>query len=358
MRVLPVEVDGETIEALDVERELLGFESRSAYVRWLLEHRGSIEHEGDREPLIAVYRERIAQLEERLRLVEDETTGDTGRDAHARPPSPDDGRDSEQRDDGQSRPESGSASGSGTGTGTTATEDDASATEPSHETPPREERADAEGGTESDDDATIEGRGDPRTTVVKEPVTPTASGDDESESDDDPVARDRETDREITSMHLAPEQVARVRGDAVSEDASVLGSVETERLDELTRRAVSETRRRLDRDVETGLEYSSSTGLAESDVRPGEDVTEVGELSVPGRSDGLVERRQAVAGRAIAFLRDEGRARKSDFVDELYDEFPVEYETSDGWWRCIKGALEQVDAIDGGDGARVWQFTR
>lgn len=160
----------------------------------------------------------------------------------------------------------------------------------------------------------------------------------------------------IGSMHLAPERVERIRGDPVSDDADVLGSVQIERLDELSRRAVAKTRRRLNRDVETGLAYASSTGLEDDHVRPGEDVVELESLSVPGYDDERVERRRAVAGRAIAYLRDAGRARKRDFVDELYEEYPAGYDTADAWWECVKGALRQVEVIEGGEDSRVWEF--
>ena len=80
-------------------------------------------------------------------------------------------------------------------------------------------------------------------------------------------------------------------------------------------------------------------------------------LSVPGHDASVIEARREVAGHAVAFLRDEGTARKSDFVDALYGTYPAGYETADSWWDCLKTALKQVDVIDGGDGKRVWEFT-
>lgn len=328
MRVLPIELAADTVDALEVERELLGFESRSAYVRWLLANRGSIASEdGERATLLEAYRERIAQLEAAL---------EAGDDAGVPEPT----RRETAIGDGGARSESGETA--------------------------------AGGWTVSRSDPTVEVRGSPRRTVRREPA-----GDeremadagvigDSDRSDGERGERatrrlsfDEDGDRSeeaIESTNLRPERVERVREDPVAEDAGVLGSVEVGRLDELARRAVAKTRKRLDRDVQTGLEYSASTGLEAADVRPGEDVVDLDALSVPGRSDDVVERRREAAGRAIAYLRDEGRARKSDFVDALYEECPAGYDTADGWWRCVKTALKQVEAVEGGDGARVWRY--
>jgi len=156
-------------------------------------------------------------------------------------------------------------------------------------------------------------------------------------------------------MHLRPERVQRVQEDPVTEDADSLKDVETNRLDELSRQAVAETRKQLDREVETGLEYSSTTSLGNSDVRPGEDLADLDALDVPGRTAGLVDARRVVVGRALAFLHDRGRARRSDFVEELFEDWPAGYESSAGWWRCVRGALEQVEAVEGG---QVWRYEK
>lgn len=321
MRTIPVELDDETVEALEVERRLLGFESRRAYLRWIVANRAAID--GD-----------AARVEQ------------SARDRPADPegaPADEDGRDGRA----------------------TATADRAATG--------AEERPDADGGwTRPKSDPTVRVRGSPRTTVWRAadedaPENADAddagerSGDASTDADDGAGGRDApdgagdEPADGVSSMHLAPERVERIREDPVAEDAGVLGTVEVDRLDELSRRAVAKTRKRLNRDVQTGLAYDSSTQLS-NDVRPGEDVVDLESLSVPGRSAEVVERRREAAGRAIAYLRDVGRARKSDFVEALYEECPAGYETPDGWWRCVKEALRQADAVDGGDGARVWRF--
>lgn len=175
---------------------------------------------------------------------------------------------------------------------------------------------------------------------------------DAAADDSTAVGSDTRADAGITSMHLRPERVQRINEDPVARDAGQLADVTTQRVDEFSRRAVAETRRRLDRDVETGLDYDSSTAMS-TDVRPGEDLADLDAIDVPGRSDERVAERRAVVGRALAFLRDCGRARRSEFVAELYEDNPAGYETADGWWRCVREGLSQVDAVEGG---HVWEY--
>lgn len=246
MRELSVAFDADTLAALERERRRLGFESRSAYVRWLVDRRDEIE-------------------------------GDGGRD-RSRPSV------EAEREDGSDATE----------LGVTA-------------------RA-----TESSSAAETGGDG----------LEPGAS--------------------------LGPDRVVRVSEDGVGADAAVLETVQFDRLDALSRRAVAKTRDRLDRSVETGLAYRSTTDL--DCETPGADLVDLESLSVPGRSERRRERRRAVAGRAVAFLRDEGRAKKATVVEALYAAHPAGYDTADGWWRFLKGVFEQVDAIEGGAGSRTWRY--
>lgn len=320
MRELPVELDDETIRALETERSLIGFESRSAYVRWIVEHRAAID-DGTDDRRLEAYRERIAELEAELEALR-------------------------RRDGPRSadRPSSGDVDVDATGEG-------------------KRER----GGQMNADGGWTRTRAGTRTADADTNAAPTTApcdgapgrGEDENEGESEDEIESPGNDDAIRSVNLTPDRIDRIRNDPVADDADVLDTVEVDRLDELSRRAVAKTRKRLDRDVQTGLEYSSTTDLAAdaADVRPGEDVADLDELSLPGRSEAVLEKRRAAAGRALAYLRDEGRARKSDFVDALYDDVSAEYDTADGWWRCVKEALRQVDAVDGGDGSRVWRYT-
>ncbi|WP_265110512.1 hypothetical protein [Halosolutus halophilus] len=373
MRSLSVKLDDDTFEALEMERRLIGFDSRAAYVRWIVDHRASIADELDDGPdLLEGYRERIATLEGELAAL---TSRERPEPEGERPddPEPTSGRvDATGSESALARDGGVGADGDASDGATASADDDARSV-------PNESRADGNGWTRAKIDPSVQVRGSPRTTVSRDRPAETASSSTAEETADqsgavDPVAEsntdpgrdpesgsdpERESDRnpESESAHLSPERVVRIPGDPVSKDADVLETVEFDRLDELSRRAVAKTRSRLDRPVETGLEYRSSTTLVDETIRPGEDVVDLDSLSVPGRDDDVIEARREVAGRAIAFLRDEERARKSDFVDALYAASPAGYETADSWWACLKGALKQVDAIEGGDGSRVWRFT-
>ncbi|QFU83476.1 hypothetical protein [Natronorubrum aibiense] len=363
MRALSVELEDELVDALEAERALFGFESRQAYVRWIIEHRGSIEadqpadrsgdRDRDRDRLLAEYGKRLNRLEDRVSALS--STAD---------------RDEDRTDDGA---DAGDTNGATPTSTVDAADSDRDGYVPADQRDRSSQCDDAE--TMQSAEPVLEVRGSPRTVRHGPEATDqrdgeasrTASGtradggsaatDDSSVATTD-AAVESDADQTAATPTLSPERVARIPEDPVVEDAGVLGSVETERLDELSRRAVATTRKRLNREVQTGLEYTSSTRLADDGVRPGEDVADLEALSIPGRSAETIEKRRHAVGRALAYVRDEGRARRSDFVEALYKECPAGYETEDGWWRCIKTGLKQVDCVDGGEGSRVWHYRR
>lgn len=159
----------------------------------------------------------------------------------------------------------------------------------------------------------------------------------------------------VDGMNLQP-RAKRISNDSVAEAASELQGVQGDAFDELARRAVKQTRERLGEGTGSGIDYSSRTTLDES-VRPGEDIADLDGLDVPGYDDELIARRRRAVGAALAHLKDNDEAKRSDFVDALYDEFPAGYESTDGWWDCVKRGLRQVDRVDGaGDESRIWRF--
>lgn len=154
---------------------------------------------------------------------------------------------------------------------------------------------------------------------------------------------------------LTPERVKRIADDDLSRNVDELNGVATSRIDEMARRAVARTRKRLGREVETGLRYRSTAAMSD-DVRPGEDVADLDSIDVPGYDDDLVERRREAVGAALAYLRDEGEAIRSDVVDALYEDYPAGYDSETGWWNCIKRGFRQVPAVKGGEGRRKWAY--
>lgn len=375
MREISIEVTPETFEALEVERSLIGFKSRSAYLRWIIDNRAGIDQGTQPDWLVDAYHQRVEALEESNGSTRSDSEGhvtdETGVSGQTQPEDVDastektaaasrtsDGRDlapgHRQAPEVVTNPDGGST-----------------ATPNSPPVTPNDEEA-----TGSDDSTAVttvrsqdglELRGTLGKTIVERgPVSAsesTTGRDDEDGSD----GRDRgqnermsesadETTSDIDSVNLTPERIERIREDAIAKDAGMLGTVKVDRIDELSRRAVAKTRKQLNRNVETGLEYVSSTELADETIKPGEDVVDLDELSVPGRSAETIERRREAVGRAVAHLRDEGSARRSDFVDALYREFPAGYDTKTGWWRCVKDGLKQVDVVDGGAGSRIWRY--
>jgi hypothetical protein len=166
------------------------------------------------------------------------------------------------------------------------------------------------------------------------------------ETDPDPEGFDGE---------LTPERVKRITDDDLAEAVDELNGVGTARIDEMARQAVARTRKRLGREVGTGLQYRS-TGAMTDDVRPGEDVADLDKIAVPGYDDDIVERRREAVGAALAYLKDEREATRSEVVDTLYGEYPAGYDSETGWWGCIKQGFRQVSAVKGGTGRRTWTY--
>ncbi|WP_439026275.1 hypothetical protein [Haloarchaeobius sp. DT45] len=277
MPTLRLDLPEETIQKLDMETDLLGFDDVQAYLQWIIGNRAAIEQGTERDQLLTEYAARVEELEAQIDTSQS-ATGGRGSDDSAAGPA--------EADGGSVRRGTGELVASGTSTD--------------------------------------------------------------------------ETDHRQLGGNFRPERVERFTDEDLDTHAGVLSGVEGERLDEFARRAVAQTREQLGRDPTTGLSYSSSTTISTtaSDVSLGADIADLDDIEVPGRSPEKTEPRREAVGAALAYLRDVGRARRADFVGELYEEFPAGYGSEAGWWDCIKTGLKQVDVVDGGDGRRVWRFRR
>jgi hypothetical protein len=242
MPTLRLELDEETVRRMDTERELLGFESTTDYLEWVVRNRTAIEQGSERDQLLSEYARRVETLEAKVEAGEP--------------------IDAEDEDSGE----------------------------------------------------------------------PTVDGDD-----------------------FSPERVTRIADEALSDDAGQLSGVESQRLDELARRAVARSRERLGRDVSTGLDYDSTTTIDE-DLPPGADLVDLEEIDVPGYEERVVRARRVAVGAAVAYLKDNDRGRRGDIVDALYEQYPAGYDTADGWWRCVKRGFRQAPQVEGGEGHRVWRW--
>ena len=461
MRVIPVKLDEETIASLDAETELFGFDSRSAYVRWIVERREAIDRDAMDDKAAPAIESRLEHLEAQIeRLAESvDSTPDDESTASAPTEStqntPNQTTASAPTESTQNTPNQTTASAPTESTQSTPTEstqntptestakitsDDESS--PYHSEDPYPERSDDVGErteaethhtSESEEPATPDesnADSDHRTTeqtMVTAPGSHTASAEQHQtdEADDEPGWKRTQTDPSVRlrgsprttvsatadaddgsgeqadrvtaegqgtetssessagtnsgetsgglEMNLTPERVARIPDPDVEDDAGVLGNVELHRLDEMTRRAVAssaaaghdtdagenrtktaEGARSRSGGVTTGR--TTLQGLSGAGALPGESLVDLDALDVPGRSDRTIRKRRRLAGRAVKYLRDNGSAKKGDFVDALFEECPAEYDTPDGWWRCVKHTLKQIDAVEGGDGSRIWRY--
>lgn len=150
--------------------------------------------------------------------------------------------------------------------------------------------------------------------------------------------------------------VDRIEDETLADSADALSNVEGARLDEFVRRAVADTRERLGDGVGSGIAYSSSTAIDE-DRRVGEDIADLDAIEVKGWDEELIERRRRAVGAALALLKDREEAKRNDFVNALYEEFPAGYDSESAWWECIKQGLRQVDrVVPARDGGQIWRF--
>lgn len=180
---------------------------------------------------------------------------------------------------------------------------------------------------------------------------------DEVDADDD-VAAVASAAASDPGLTIAGEEdtVARIEDRELTAAAEALSSVEGQRLDQFVQRAVTQTRQQLGDGLGSGIDYSSREVLSE-DRRLGEDITDLDALEVPGWDETLQSRRRTAVGAALAYLKDVEEATRSDFIEELYEEYPAGYESEGSWWSCIKRGLRQVDRVDPARAdSRIWRF--
>lgn len=116
----------------------------------------------------------------------------------------------------------------------------------------------------------------------------------------------------------------------------------------------------------TNLDKSSSELIDsapdefESELESVESVSElaVDDLDLPGSGDKL-ERRQAAVQRLYDYLRENGTAKKSNFL-QLIDADQVGYSSAESFWsNCIKGR-ESLGSLSGvvspSEGEHTWRF--
>ncbi|MFO7927431.1 ArsR family transcriptional regulator [Natronomonas sp.] len=80
------------------------------------------------------------------------------------------------------------------------------------------------------------------------------------------------------------------------------------------------------------------------------------DADLPGSGTTLQARREALTA-AYEYLTSHPSATKSDFLDEVYPDYPANFETPEGWWNAIQPALKQLPAVDPPEErGHLWQF--
>ena len=80
------------------------------------------------------------------------------------------------------------------------------------------------------------------------------------------------------------------------------------------------------------------------------------ELELPGSGPRLEERREAILA-AFDYLREHPTAKKSDFLADVYPEFPAGFDTPEGWWNVVQRALKELPHVDPPqERGHIWHF--
>jgi predicted CopG family antitoxin len=117
----------------------------------------------------------------------------------------------------------------------------------------------------------------------------------------------------------------------------------------------------LDRDDEPALKEPVDDGAAESHEEAVEAI--IDELDLPGGGHALASRRDAVRA-CWRYLREQGEATKSDFVDDVYPDHRASYGSSGGWWNTVgkqglRTVADEHDSVDAPiEGNHVWFFVK
>jgi DNA-binding Lrp family transcriptional regulator len=93
----------------------------------------------------------------------------------------------------------------------------------------------------------------------------------------------------------------------------------------------------------------------ETDVGPSPEVLVEG-ADLPGTGRTLESRQDALLA-AYTYLQEHPEAKKSDFLQDVFPEYPAEFQTADGWWNAIQPALADLPGVDPPkERGHVWHF--
>lgn len=94
-------------------------------------------------------------------------------------------------------------------------------------------------------------------------------------------------------------------------------------------------------------------------ARPARDPSvelEIERADLPGADETLDDRREALRA-AYDYLSEHPNASTTEFLEEVFPEYPAGYETADGWWADIKPALKELPNVDvAQDRDHTWHY--
>ena len=77
---------------------------------------------------------------------------------------------------------------------------------------------------------------------------------------------------------------------------------------------------------------------------------------LPGSGPILDARREALSA-AYEYLSEFPEATKSDFLRDVYHDYPAGFESGEGWWNAIQPALKQLPGVDSPEErGHIWHF--
>ncbi|ELY61197.1 helix-turn-helix domain-containing protein [Natronolimnohabitans innermongolicus] len=69
------------------------------------------------------------------------------------------------------------------------------------------------------------------------------------------------------------------------------------------------------------------------------------EVELPGTGETLEDRREALHA-SYEYLTENPSAKKSDFLQDVFPQYPAGFETAEGWWNAIQPALRELPGVD------------
>jgi len=82
----------------------------------------------------------------------------------------------------------------------------------------------------------------------------------------------------------------------------------------------------------------------------------IDDVDLPGTGKTLEARREALVA-AYEYIQEYPEAKKSDFLQDVYPDYPAEFETAEGWWNAMQPALADLPGVDPPEErGHIWHF--